>query len=200
MDIGKNPETVSYLESVLGVEAEDQGRRPKGSKMSQSGKKSRKTRSVSHLTEVKKQDAVVPSEDPIQRTTRLRAYGDVFVPICNLEEVGWCVDRVGLGFPKRPKWRELGLKTAEALHLYEEKSFKEWLDVVNDVAHVESVSTFERNLEFWREMWRVLERGDICLVVVDARNPLLHLDREFLTYLCIMPKLFDLEGTFACCR
>ncbi|XP_048398849.1 large subunit GTPase 1 homolog isoform X2 [Stegostoma tigrinum] len=35
------------------------------------------------------------------------------------------------------------------------------------------LTPFERNLEFWRQLWRVIERSDIIVQIVDARNPLL---------------------------
>ncbi|KAI8054039.1 P-loop containing nucleoside triphosphate hydrolase protein [Syncephalis plumigaleata] len=33
---------------------------------------------------------------------------------------------------------------------------------------------FERNLEVWRQLWRVLELSDILLFVIDVRHPILH--------------------------
>jgi hypothetical protein len=36
------------------------------------------------------------------------------------------------------------------------------------------VSFFEERLDFWRQLWRVLERSDVAVMIVDARNPLLH--------------------------
>uniref|UniRef100_A0A3B4ZM32 Large subunit GTPase 1 homolog n=1 Tax=Stegastes partitus TaxID=144197 RepID=A0A3B4ZM32_9TELE len=35
------------------------------------------------------------------------------------------------------------------------------------------LTPFERNLEFWRQLWRVIERSDVVVQIVDARNPLL---------------------------
>lgn len=35
------------------------------------------------------------------------------------------------------------------------------------------MTPFERNLDFWRQLWRVIERSDIVVQIVDARNPLL---------------------------
>jgi large subunit GTPase 1 len=32
---------------------------------------------------------------------------------------------------------------------------------------------FEKNIEVWRQLWRVLERSDMAIQIVDARNPLL---------------------------
>jgi large subunit GTPase 1 len=34
-------------------------------------------------------------------------------------------------------------------------------------------SPFEKNLNFWRQLWRVMERSDVLVQIVDARNPLL---------------------------
>lgn len=36
-----------------------------------------------------------------------------------------------------------------------------------------TVTPFERNLAFWRQLWRVVERSDIVVQIADARNPLL---------------------------
>lgn len=34
------------------------------------------------------------------------------------------------------------------------------------------LTPFERNLEVWRQLWRVLERSQLVVQIVDARNPL----------------------------
>ncbi len=34
------------------------------------------------------------------------------------------------------------------------------------------LTPFERNLEVWRQLWRVLERSHLVIQIVDARNPL----------------------------
>ncbi len=34
------------------------------------------------------------------------------------------------------------------------------------------MTPFERNLEVWRQLWRVLERSQLLVQIVDARNPL----------------------------
>jgi ribosome biogenesis GTPase A len=36
------------------------------------------------------------------------------------------------------------------------------------------LTPFEKNLDIWRQLWRVLERCDLVVMVVDARNPLFH--------------------------
>lgn len=34
------------------------------------------------------------------------------------------------------------------------------------------MTPFERNLEVWRQLWRVVERSHLVVQIVDARNPL----------------------------
>lgn len=34
------------------------------------------------------------------------------------------------------------------------------------------LTPFERNIEVWRQLWRVLERSHLVVQIVDARNPL----------------------------
>jgi large subunit GTPase 1 len=33
------------------------------------------------------------------------------------------------------------------------------------------LTPFERNLEVWRQLWRVIERSHLIVQIVDARNP-----------------------------
>ena len=37
----------------------------------------------------------------------------------------------------------------------------------------EFVTPFEKNLQFWRQLWRTMERSHLVCQIVDARNPLL---------------------------
>ncbi|NWX86800.1 LSG1 GTPase, partial [Nothoprocta pentlandii] len=75
--------------------------------------------------------------------------------------------------PCRPNWDRT--MSAEDLKQAERESFLEWR---RQLAHLEEeknliLTPFERNLEFWRQLWRVIERSDIVVQIVDARNPLL---------------------------
>lgn len=35
------------------------------------------------------------------------------------------------------------------------------------------LTPYEKNLEVWRQLWRVIERSQLVVQIVDARNPLL---------------------------
>ncbi|KUJ19950.1 putative large subunit GTPase 1 [Mollisia scopiformis] len=78
-----------------------------------------------------------------------------------------------LTVPRRPKWDSS--TTPEQLDRMERDSLLEWrrglaeLQENNDLL----MTPFERNLEVWRQLWRVIERSDLVVQIVDARNPLL---------------------------
>jgi large subunit GTPase 1 len=44
------------------------------------------------------------------------------------------------------------------------------------------MTPFERNLEVWRQLWRVIERSDLVVQIVDARNPLLFRSEDLERY------------------
>ncbi|XP_069690184.1 large subunit GTPase 1 homolog [Periplaneta americana] len=78
-----------------------------------------------------------------------------------------------LGIPRRPKWDSD--TTTEQLQAAERDSFLEWRRRLAKLQEVEDVllTPYEKNLEFWRQLWRVVERSDVVVQIVDARNPLL---------------------------
>ena len=90
-----------------------------------------------------------------------------------------------LPMPERPPWSHSD--TAEALDGREVASFVEWrrrialteesvhATVAADATQVQArVTPFEKNLEVWRQLWRVVERSDVLIQVVDARQPLFY--------------------------
>jgi hypothetical protein len=44
------------------------------------------------------------------------------------------------------------------------------------------LTPFEKNLEVWRQLWRVLERSDAIVQVVDARDPLFYRSEDLEAY------------------
>jgi hypothetical protein len=45
-------------------------------------------------------------------------------------------------------------------------------NVTHSIAQL-TLTPFERNIEVWRQLWRVVERCDVIVQIVDARDPLL---------------------------
>ncbi|XP_045450740.1 large subunit GTPase 1 homolog [Melitaea cinxia] len=78
-----------------------------------------------------------------------------------------------LTVPRRPPWK-LGV-TAEEQLTKERDSFLDWRRHLNDLQTKlgAAVTPYERNLELWKQLWRTLEKSDIVLILLDARNPLL---------------------------
>ena len=44
------------------------------------------------------------------------------------------------------------------------------------------LSPFEKNVDFWRQLWRTVERSDLIVQIVDARDPLFFLSTDLFKY------------------
>ena len=79
-----------------------------------------------------------------------------------------------LPIPTRPPWtKEM---SAQQVDSNEKEAFLQWR---RELARIEEsydavLTPFEKNLEFWRQLWRVVEKSDVVVQVVDARNPMLY--------------------------
>ncbi|KAK4492294.1 hypothetical protein RD792_003097 [Penstemon davidsonii] len=64
----------------------------------------------------------------------------------------------------------------EELDSNEREAFLEWRRSLARLEENENLvlTPFEKNLDIWRQLWRVLERSDLLVMVVDARNPLFY--------------------------
>ncbi|XP_055912643.1 large subunit GTPase 1 homolog [Eupeodes corollae] len=89
-----------------------------------------------------------------------------------------------LKIPRRPKWDES--TSAEDLQRAENESFLEWRRNIALLQEDEDdqilLTPYEKNLEFWRQLWRVVERSDVVVQIVDARNPLLFRSEDLEKY------------------
>ena len=91
-----------------------------------------------------------------------------------------------LCIPRKPEWNKD--MTAEEVDRREKNSFLQWR---RNIAALEEesaretnsrVTPFEKNLEVWRQLWRVVERSDFLVQIVDARNPLLYYTEDLSAY------------------
>ncbi|PWY97257.1 putative LSG1-large-subunit GTPase [Testicularia cyperi] len=77
-----------------------------------------------------------------------------------------------LRVPRRPEWD--ASTTRAQLERAEKDGFLDWrrglAELQEGVGLV--LTPFERNLEVWRQLWRVIERSHLVVQIVDARNPL----------------------------
>ncbi|KAH8702526.1 putative ribosome biogenesis GTPase Lsg1 [Talaromyces proteolyticus] len=87
-----------------------------------------------------------------------------------------------LTIPRRPKWDEK--TTPQKLDSMERESLLEWRRGLAELQENQDLlmTPFERNLEVWRQLWRVIERSDLVVQIVDARNPLLFRSEDLEMY------------------
>jgi large subunit GTPase 1 len=111
-----------------------------------------------------------------------------------------------LSVPRRPKWTKS--TTPQELEHMEVESFLEWrrsiakkeelialyqqqqqqrngttTELQNSTLFSSlGVTPFEKNLEIWRQLWRVMERCSVIVQIVDARNPLFYLSQDLKQY------------------
>ncbi|RXG68559.1 Large subunit GTPase 1-like protein [Armadillidium vulgare] len=76
---------------------------------------------------------------------------------------------------------------AEELDASEKESFLQWRRALALLQEEDGIviTPYEKNLQFWRQLWRVIERRSAVMWVVqivDARNPLLFLCNDLIKY------------------
>lgn len=72
----------------------------------------------------------------------------------------------GLSIPRRPPWSKL--MTADEIDRSEGLAFLEWR---RNLAKLEEeskskITPFEKNLDIWRQLWRVVEYSSVLLIVL----------------------------------
>ncbi|KZT30765.1 P-loop containing nucleoside triphosphate hydrolase protein [Neolentinus lepideus HHB14362 ss-1] len=94
-----------------------------------------------------------------------------------------------LRVPRRPPWAK-SMSTAQ-LDRQEKDAFLEWRRGLADLQDRDNflLTPFERNIEVWRQLWRVIERSHLVVQIVDARNPLRFRCEDLESY------VKDVEGT-----
>lgn len=87
-----------------------------------------------------------------------------------------------LKIPRRPKWDKE--TSGEELQKAENEAFLEWRRGLSILQEDEGIlmTPYEKNLEFWRQLWRVVEKSDVIIQIVDARNPLLFRSEDLEKY------------------
>jgi large subunit GTPase 1 len=75
--------------------------------------------------------------------------------------------------PRKPAWTNK--MTKQEVETNEKNAFLQWR---RDLSKLEEKGTYlmtpyEKNINIWRQLWRSIERSDVCIQIVDARNPLL---------------------------
>ncbi|KAL2331875.1 hypothetical protein Fmac_019456 [Flemingia macrophylla] len=79
-----------------------------------------------------------------------------------------------LRVPRRPPWSPD--MSVEELDDNEKQAFLIWRRSLARLEENEKLvlTPFEKNLDIWRQLWRVVERSDLLVMVVDSRDPLFY--------------------------
>uniref|UniRef100_A0AAV1THL7 Guanine nucleotide-binding protein-like 1 n=1 Tax=Peronospora matthiolae TaxID=2874970 RepID=A0AAV1THL7_9STRA len=85
----------------------------------------------------------------------------------------------------KPEWsRDM---TPEELNEVDRRAFTEWVEYLEKETmsrgEETQINLYERNLEVWRQLWRVVERSSILVHLADARCPLLHISDQLMTHI-----------------
>ncbi|KAH9388497.1 large subunit GTPase 1 [Tyrophagus putrescentiae] len=74
---------------------------------------------------------------------------------------------------------------AVELHQAENESYLKWRRRLAQLQERDDLvlTPFEKNLDFWRQLWRVVERSDVLVQILDARNPLLFFCEDLDVYI-----------------
>ena len=90
-------------------------------------------------------------------------------------------EEIFCSIPKKPIFTDED--TAETFQEKESSSFLKWK---RSLARLEAknpkLPPFERNLEFWRQLWKIIELSDVVVQVVDARDPLFYQSSDLAEY------------------
>lgn len=87
-----------------------------------------------------------------------------------------------LQIPRKPAWTG---KTAEEQKQEQNVAFLEWRKHLSSLeeAFPEAVLTpYERNFEVWKQLWYVVEKGDLLIQVIDCRDPLFYRSEDLENY------------------
>lgn len=67
--------------------------------------------------------------------------------------------------------------TKEELDYRQNYAFVEWrksLAKIEESNYTIQITPYEKNIEVWKQLWRVIERSDIVVQIVDGRDPLFY--------------------------
>lgn len=90
---------------------------------------------------------------------------------------------IQLPIPRRPKWKN-NMSRSELQEL-EKASFLNWRRSLSssETNTTLSVTPYEKNLDVWRQLWRVVERSHVVVQIVDCRNPLMFRSEDLEKYI-----------------
>eukprot|EP00461_Guttulinopsis_vulgaris_P000759 UN00759 len=127
-------------------------------------------------------NAIMEEQDFSAQKTNVVMVGGSTVVTVKQKAINEQLDYEHIRIPRRPHWSHE--MAADELQRLERESFLAWRRELAqyEEASVDKHSTpFEKNLEVWKQLWRVAERSHVVVQIVDARNPLLFYCKDVFT-------------------
>lgn len=90
-----------------------------------------------------------------------------------------------LRLPRRPDWRQ-HIGDAVTLKQMENLSFVNWRKELSEMEQSRPdliITPYEKNIEIWRQLWRVCENSHLLLQIVDGRDPMFYRCEDLEVYL-----------------
>jgi len=78
--------------------------------------------------------------------------------------------------------RRLAVTEETVLAAAEQKAAANGVPITSGGGSTARMTPYEKNVEVWRQLWRVVERSDVLVQVVDARNPLFYFSQQLHVY------------------
>lgn len=116
-----------------------------------------------------------------QRANVVIVGGTTVVQVAN-KEIKEQLEYEHIRVPRRPKWDFT--MSGDELQRLEREAFLAWrrdLAVYEEASVDKHATPFEKNIEVWKQLWRVVERSHVVAQIVDARNPLLYYCQDLFT-------------------
>lgn len=88
----------------------------------------------------------------------------------------------GLQMPRRPAWKG---KTKEELEKSEAEAYLNWRRKLANLEESDTaiqITPYEKNIEVWKQLWRVTDRSDLIVQIVDGRDPLFFRSEDLVEY------------------
>ena len=98
-----------------------------------------------------------------------------------------CIDKykyTSIQIPRRPKWMP-GIKPKD-FEILENESYLNWRRSLSEIeinAGNLVITPYEKNISVWRQLWLTIEKSQVLIQIVDARNPLFFRSEDLEIYI-----------------
>jgi len=126
-------------------------------------------------------EAIMKQQDFTAQRASVIMVGGATVVQVKPKEIKEQLEYEHIRIPRRPAWDFT--MSPDELTRREHENFLQWrreLAQYEEASHDKHATPYEKNIEVWKQLWRVAERSHVLAQIVDARNPLLYYCQDLL--------------------